>query len=254
MLFNFFGLGSKKHKEEHSGAVKDWAFLKTDMHSHILPGIDDGAQTIEDSVALVQELIGMGYRSLVATPHIKFDHYPNTSVTIGRALDELRAALAQHQINIPVKAAAEYYLDDHFMQLLNTNDLLPVAGNEILFELSFIAEPVRLSETLFKIQTNGYKPILAHPERYVFFHDRPETYRELKQRGCQLQLNTLALTGYYGKPVKQIAKYLLKERLYDYCGTDMHHLRHAENLKAMLSGPIMAELEQYPFKNREIIL
>lgn len=253
MLRNFFGLGKTKDRRQEDTGVENWSFLKTDIHSHILPGIDDGAQTLEESLELVTQFIDMGYRSLVATPHIKFDHYPNTRVSIEHALTELRAALTARDIQIPVKAAAEYYIDDHFLQLLNTRDLMPVTRNEVLVELSFISEPVRLFDTLFKIQTAGYKPILAHPERYMFFHDRPDVYKQLKQRGCLLQLNTLALTGYYGRSVKQIAQYLIKERLYDYCGSDMHHLKHAENLKKMSSDSIIQELAKYPFKNSEVI-
>lgn len=236
-----------------SPAHTDYSFLVTDMHSHFIPGIDDGAQTIEDSIALIRAMKDMGFTSLVTTPHIKFDHYPNTTETIQNGLRQLHQALKENNIDIPIKAAAEYYIDDHFMQLLESEPLLTIRNNEVLVELSFMFEPLNFFNTLFKIQTKGYKPILAHPERYTFYHDKKEIYEQLKDRGVMLQLNTIALTGYYGKSVKDIAEYLLEKRLYDYCGSDMHHLRHADQLRKALSIKTFNTFQQYPFKNAAIM-
>ncbi len=244
--------GRKKETSVTGQPVSDWSFLGTDIHSHFVPGIDDGAQTVEDSVNLIRQMQDMGYRSIVTTPHIKYDHFPNTRNTILTGLQQLHHALEEQGITMPVKAAAEYYIDDHFMHLLDSEPLLTITGNEVLVEMSFMFEPVRFSEIIFKIQTAGYKPILAHPERYAFYHSRPEVYRELKDRGCYLQLNVIALAGYYGKSVKHIAEQLLKERLYDYCGTDMHHLKHAEVMQRMRHSGIMQSLVTYPFLNASI--
>lgn len=244
--------GRKKETVVTGQPISDWSFLGTDIHSHFVPGIDDGAQTVEDSVNLIRQMQDMGYRSIVTTPHIKYDHFPNTRNTILTGLQQLHHALEEQGITIPVKAAAEYYIDDHFMHLLDSEPLLTITGNEVLVEMSFMFEPVRFSEIIFKIQTAGYKPILAHPERYAFYHSRPEVYRELKDRGCHLQLNVIALAGYYGKSVKHIAEQLLKERLYDYCGTDMHHLKHAEVMQKMRHSSVMQSLVSYPFLNASI--
>src|SRR5690242_17885218 len=113
-----FSLFSRKKKDEETPITpaKDLSFLVTDIHSHFIPGIDDGAQTIDDSIALVQAMKEMGYQSIITTPHIKFDHYPNTTEIIQNGLQELHRALAERHIDMKVKAAAEYFIDDHFMQ------------------------------------------------------------------------------------------------------------------------------------------
>lgn len=255
MFSKLFGFNkSRSHSTpEQKGSVGDWSFLKTDIHSHLIPAVDDGAQTVEDSVALIEQFQSMGFTGLITTPHIKMDHYPNNRESIKTGLELLHKELENKGIKIPVKAAAEYYIDDYFMRMLAEKDLLTINGNEVLVELSFAYEPVRFFDTLFKIQMAGYRPVLAHPERYLFYHDRLHLYKELKERGCLLQLNVLALTGYYGKPVKQAANHILKEGLYDYCGSDMHHTRHAENMKTMLGMSIIKSLENYPFLNSRVI-
>ena len=138
------------------------------------------------------------------------------------------------------------------MDLLEAKELLTVTDNQVLVEISFLTEPVRFNDILFKMQMAGYRPILAHPERYGFYHANRDAYKELKNRGCLLQLNTIALTGYYGKPVKQAAERNLKEGLYSYCGSDMHHIKHAEVLHKMMGSSILNELQNYPFLNREL--
>jgi len=231
-----------------------FSFLGTDMHSHLLPGIDDGAQTIEDSLTLIRGLIALGYTQLITTPHIKSDIFPNTTATIQQALDTLKAALIENDIHIPIRAAAEYYIDDIFMDLLEKEPLLTLSGKELLVEFSFMFEPVRLPEIIFRIETKGYKPVLAHPERYPFYHQKYPVFADFKNRGCLLQLNTLSLTGYYGKPVKDIAERLLHDGLYDYCGTDIHHDRHLINLQKMLSTKVYTQLMNYPFQNKNLVL
>jgi protein-tyrosine phosphatase len=254
MLSRLFGT---KKREKDDSADKglpgaDWSFLKTDMHSHLIPGIDDGAPTIEDSLALIRGFQAMGYQSLVTTPHIKSDYYPNDPVIIMTGLNDLRQAMAEANITIPIKAAAEYYIDERFMEMMEAGPLLTINNNEVLIEFSFVFEPMRLYDILFKIQTKGYKPIIAHPERYNFYHQRPQVYRELKEKGCLLQLNAISLAGYYGRTVKEVAEKLLKEGLYDYCGSDMHHVRHGETMQKMRLSKSFAQLQNYPFLNRQI--
>ena len=258
MLSKLFGFRKKDSNdiENEGGADKygNWSFIGTDMHSHLVPGVDDGAQTIEDSIQLIQQQQSMGIRAIITTPHIKFDHYPNTTATINSGLHTLQQALREQNIEMPVKAAAEYYIDDHFMQLLDTEPLLTITENQVLVEISFMFEPARFGDILFKIQTKGYKPILAHPERYAYYHGNIEAYRELKERGCYLQLNTIALSGYYGKGVKMAAEELLANGLYDYCGSDMHHIRHADALRKVMQSSIMPALQRYPFLNSKLEL
>lgn len=257
MLSKLFGFRKKEssvldYAPENPAGYGDWSFIGTDMHSHLVPGIDDGAQTVEDSITLIRQLMAMGYRQIITTPHIKFDHYPNNRTTITGGLHILQNALKEVGIHIPIRAAAEYYIDDHFIQELEEVELLTVMDNQLLVEISFMFEPIRFSEILFRIQTKGYKPILAHPERYMFYHGNMDAYRAIKDKGCYLQLNLLSLTGYYGKGVKIAAEQLLAEGLYDYCGTDMHHIRHAEGMQKMLQSGIMPLLQRYPFLNNKL--
>ena len=252
MFSKLFGFKKKEEATEVIEPHGDFSFLGTDMHSHLVPGVDDGAQTMEDSITLIRRFQALGFSSIITTPHIKWDHYPNTTEIIQLGLKELQQGLQAAGIRMPIKAAAEYYLDDHFMELLNAKDLMPIHGNEVLIEFSFMAEPIQLSQTLFKVQTQGYKPIIAHPERYEYMHREPSAYNSLKDRGCYLQLNTLALTGYYGRGVKEAAEYMLANNLYDYCGTDTHHLRHTDGLDRLRSSRVMDQLRNYSFRNRDI--
>lgn len=252
-MLSWFSKNKKEREKESSMPTPtDWSFIGTDIHSHYIPGIDDGAQTIEDSLAMIRAMKEMGFSSLVTTPHIKFDHYPNTTEIIQNGLKELHRALIENHIDMPIRAAAEYYIDDHFMQLLESEPLLTIQKNEVLVELSFMFEPMNFLNTIFRIQTKGYRPILAHPERYAFYHGNKDIFEQLKDRGVLLQLNTIALTGYYGKPVKEMAEYLLEKRFYDYCGSDMHHMRHAEQMKKALEEKTVYHLQRYPFKNKKL--
>jgi len=256
MFGKLFGIG-KKSKEESvntttASTPPDWSFLGTDIHSHLVPGIDDGAQTVEDSITLIRRLTGMGFKSIVTTPHIKSDHFPNSVTTITNGLKMLHNALADEGIDIPVRAAAEYYIDEHFRELMEKKELLTIRNNEVLVELSFMFEPMNLHMILFEMQTSGYRPILAHPERYGFYHNNYDAYRDLKNKGCLLQLNTISLSGYYGKQVKHIAEKLLHDGLYDYCGTDMHHVKHADAMDRVYHSGIIEKLKSYPFLNKTV--
>lgn len=254
MFSKLFGSGKSKERSAHKSISSDanWSFLKQDMHSHLIPGIDDGAQTIEDSIALVKEFQALGFESLVTTPHIKSDYYPNDPAIINNGLNELRKALHENGIHFPIKAAAEYYVDERFVEMLENGPLMTINENEVLIEFSFVFEPMRINDILFNMQTKGYKPVIAHPERYNYYHPKPQAYRELKDRGCLLQLNAIALTGYYGRTVKEVAEKLLQEELYDYCGSDMHHVKHAETMRKLMHSRSFAHLYHYPFLNSKM--
>lgn len=250
--------GSKKNEQVTNDADGrhdsiDLSFLAADLHSHFIPGIDDGAQTVDDSIAMIRQMMAMGYKKIVTTPHINFDHYPNTNEKIAAGLEVLKAALKENGIEIPVKAAAEYFVDDYFLKLLDENiPLLPVTKKQVLIEFSFMAPPVGMHEILFQMQIAGYTPIIAHPERYMYYHEKRSAYEDLKDRGCFLQLNLLSLTGYYGNDIKHIAEYIFDKGLYDYCGTDMHHVKHAEAIQKLKQSKYYQKLQKYPFLNSRI--
>lgn len=201
---------------------------------------------------MISRFVAMGYSSIITTPHIKWDHYPNTTEIIQTGLAQLRVAMHEQGITIPIRAAAEYFIDDHFMELLEAGDLMTIHGKEVLVEFSFFSEPMNLAQILFQMQGRGWKPLLAHPERYEYLHRDMTNYNTFKDRGCLMQLNALSLTGYYGKGVKDAAEYMLKEGLYDYFGSDAHHIRHAEGMEKLRSLKVFADLMKYPFKNMDL--
>jgi len=249
-MFNLFkksGVSATKNR--------DWGFVKTDIHSHILPGIDDGAQTIEDSLTLVDSMYSNGYRRMVATPHSSEDIYPNDTKTILERRDLLRRAVAQKGIDMQIDAAAEYMIDERFVNMVESGEtILTIHDNRVLVEMSYLLESPYLHNGLFALQTHGYQPILAHPERYNFYHNTLDKYDELKEKGCLFQLNLIAFSGYYGKHVKKVAAYLFERGMYDYVGSDIHHTRHTSALHSVLQSRIMPELIDYPFINGTLSL
>ncbi|MES2431348.1 MAG: CpsB/CapC family capsule biosynthesis tyrosine phosphatase [Bacteroidota bacterium] len=201
--------------------------ISTDIHSHILPGIDDGSPNIETSLKLVKGLNDLGITRTVATPHVIGDLYRNNPETINTALAKLQQACLDANIDIKISAAAEYMIDDHFLGLLkNKSALLTIKDKVILTEQPYTSPAEHLRETSFDLVTEGYRPIMAHPERYFYYHEDYEQYSYLKELGFTLQVNLLSLTGHYGKPVAKAAKYILDNDLADYVGTDLHHEKH----------------------------
>ena len=222
------------------------SFLEMDMHSHILPGIDDGAPDVESSLLLIDGLIQSGYQRLIATPHIMSDHYPNTHETIHNALATLRKALKDNGYTIPVDAAAEYIIDDNFQQLLEKEDLLTFGDNYLLIETFFQNIPANFNELLFQMQIKNYRVILAHPERYHYINESLVFLEELKEKGVYLQANALSFTGYYGKREKDLAERMLDAGLIDFIGTDVHHPRHLKALvENSLSKRLIRQLEHF---------
>lgn len=240
-------------KKNPKSPSADWSFVNADMHSHILPGIDDGAQTIEDSLNLIEVMYHHGYRKMIATPHSSEDIYPNSNETIIRQRDAVRLAVQEKGIDMEIEAAAEYMIDERFVKMVESGDqVLTIHEQKVLVEMSYLLESPYLHNGLFALQTHGYQPILAHPERYNFYHNHLEKYDELKEKGCLFQLNLIAFSGYYGKNVKKTASYLFEKGMYDYCGSDIHHLRHTSALNSVLDSSILKELRAYPFVNPTI--
>jgi len=201
------------------------------MHSHILPGIDDGADTIETSVELISGMKELGYRKLITTPHIMWDMYRNTPAIIRKKLELVKNALEKERIDIEIHAAAEYFLDEHVEELLQQKEpLLTISENKVLVEFSLAFPAMNIKDILFEMQMQGYQPVIAHPERYIYLQGNKEFYDELRDIGCQFQLNLLAISGHYGRSVNELAQYLLKNNFYSLAGTDLHHAGHLEEL------------------------
>ncbi len=208
----------------------DLSVFGTDIHSHLIPGIDDGSPDMETSIMLVKKFVDLGFHKIITTPHVMCDYYDNSSAKILSGVNKLREELHRQGIQIEISAAAEYNLDEGLDELIKNKDILTFGDNHVLFELPFIQEPRNLQETIFNLQMAGYKPILAHPERYTYWYDNFDKYEELKSRGVLLQLNLLALTGIYSPQTKKVAQKMVEANLIDAVGTDCHRI---ENLKAI---------------------
>ena len=222
---------SANKKDQFQGPAFKW--LHQDIHSHLLPGIDDGSPDVNTSIELLRSLSDAGIKNFICTPHIIGDMYRNTPVTINNALKLLQQACIDANLDVTLSAAAEYMMDDHFLSLLRSKQpMLTLYKNYLLTELSYAAPPSNLEEMAFEIQTSGYIPLLAHPERYFYFHRNKDFYFHLKELGFLLQVNLLSLTGYYGKNVAKAANFLIKNKLVDFTGTDLHHENHLRALTA----------------------
>ncbi len=214
-------------RKKNNNPLPEHLPFTTDIHSHILPGIDDGSPDIATSLQLIEGLHSAGIRKTIATPHIIGDLYRNNHTTINQALQQVKEACLQKKINIEISAAAEYMLDDHFMQLLHNDEpLLTLHKNIILTEIAYGSYPENLETIIDTIKDKGYKPILAHPERYSFFQQKLDDYFLLKEMGFALQINLLSLTDYYGKKAAKAAKFIIENNLCNLTGTDLHHRRH----------------------------
>ena len=214
------------------------------MHSHLVPGIDDGAQDMSASLEFIRGLHQLGYSKIITTPHILWEIYPNTPEIIKKGTGEVNAALTDAGIDVKFEAAAEYFIDEHFEQELeNKTPLLPISDNLVLVEFSMINAPMDLHDVLFEMQMQNYQPVLAHPERYVFLKNNPSFFEQLRNSGCLFQLNLLSLTGYYGQSVLELAEYLVKKDFYDYAGTDLHHDRHLAHLHRLSASSCYARLK-----------
>jgi tyrosine-protein phosphatase YwqE len=202
-----------------------------DIHSHLLPGIDDGATSLEDTVTLIEGLKQLGIEKFITTPHIMGEVWKNTRSQVEEKLKTTVSEIEIPNIKDNFKAAAEYMIDAEFKELFSNGKLLTLKENFVLVEISYLNPPIQLFDTLFELQLAGYQPVLAHPERYPFYHHSINNYKKLKKAGCFFQLNMLSVTGYYGERVAKISEILLKERLIDFIGSDVHHSRHLEQLQ-----------------------
>lgn len=202
-----------------------------DFHSHLLFGIDDGAKTFQDTLSLTKSLMNFGISEIITTPHIMQHVWDNTSENIISRLNEVKELLNQQGIDIPIHAAAEYLMDDNFVKLFQSQELLTLKENYVLVEMSYINAPIQLYDILFDLQVAGYKPVLAHPERYTFYHNNFNEYQKLKKAGCLFQLNLLSVVGYYGGNVAKTAQKLLSQGLIDFASSDTHHQKHIDSFE-----------------------
>ena len=215
----------------------DFSALGVDIHSHLIPGIDDGSPSIESSLEMMRRFVELGYRKVITTPHVMSDYYQNDTPTIKAGLNALRRAVAENNIPLEIEAAAEYYIDYDFKQKLDKKTpLLTFGDNYVLVEMSFLNPPESFSEILFELQTERYRPVLAHPERYTFWFNDFNQFEQIFNRGIKLQLNINSLTGAYGSEVQKLAYILIDKGMYSFAGSDCHRMQHLELMPKVLTN------------------
>ncbi len=249
-MFEF--LFAKKRAKEIIIDYPPFEALEIDIHSHLIPGIDDGSPDVFTSVDLIRELRDLGFKKLITTPHIN-ELYPNTNDSIFDGLIQLKNELKNETIDVEISVAAEYMINDVFEQMiLDDVPLLTLPQNHILVEMPHFSEPVNLHKVLSLLISKGYTPVLAHPERYRHYNGNLIQYERLKSYGCRFQVNILSLVGYYGRTVHDCAWTLLDNRLIEFVGSDLHNYRHLQAFKDNMSAECQHLLNNYPFQNRRL--
>lgn len=203
-------------------------FFATDIHCHLIPGIDDGAPSVEKGMDLARALNRWGITKVIATPHVTEDTYENTPETIAGPLRELRSAIETEGLDLDVSHSAEFRIDDFSLQQIESGNIVPFPGNYLLVENSFVQEPWDMDRTLFNLKIKGFKLILAHPERYSYYQENHKRYTALHTNGMYFQINVLSLAGHYGKEAKRTAEWLAENGLVDFIGTDIHRQAHID--------------------------
>jgi protein-tyrosine phosphatase len=242
-VFNWF---SNKEKNQ------EFYPLRVDVHSHLLPGIDDGAKSLEDSEKIIRKLMELGFTKLITSPHVH-ELYRNSTQTILNKLGELRTHLKEKEIDIKIETIAEYTVDEWLMNhLRDQKPLLTFYGKHLLFETNFFAEPLVLNDFIFKISTEGYIPVLAHPERYMYLVNNVSRMEDLLARGVLFQLNTTSLAGLYGPVVEKVAKFMVDQKFVHLLGSDCHTLFQAETLQQAMKTKHFQKALSLPLLNHSL--
>jgi tyrosine-protein phosphatase YwqE len=225
-------------------------FYTTDLHSHLIPAIDDGVKNLDESIEIIKNLKELGYKKIITTPHIMAHKFPNEKNNILAGLELVKEELVKQNIDIELQVAAEYYFDEGFLEQIRKKDLLTFGDNYVLFELSYTSNPFGLEQVVFELLQNGYKPVLAHPERYTYYSNSLEKYSGLKDMGLLFQINLNSLHKFYGNKPKIAAEYLVNNGLVDFVGSDIHSMRYFDSLKSyMKSGKLKEVFEKNQIKN-----
>ncbi|MFN8292929.1 MAG: CpsB/CapC family capsule biosynthesis tyrosine phosphatase [Chitinophagales bacterium] len=248
-LQNFFG------KKEEIVKLHDLGALEVDLHSHLIPGIDDGVKTVDEAVAVIEQLIQLGFKKIITTPHVVTDGYNNSNDTILRGCDEVREALLKKNISIPFSASAEYYVDETLLPKIKAKSLLPLFKDYVLIELSYVHPPLSLTGYIYDLRTAGYNVILAHPERYPFYYRKDiSAFEEVRDLGVFFQVNLGSLCGVYGRGAQQAAEMLIDADMIDFVATDIHNMKLIPVFHKALELPYVRKIIEYDFlKNKQLL-
>lgn len=223
--------------------------IKVDMHSHLIPGIDDGAQDMDQSIAMLNKFQSLGYSKVVTTPHVMTDSFPNTNEIILNGLNALRKEAKSHGLTIEIEAAAEYYFDETLMPKISNKELLTFGDHYVLVEFAFHSKPQFLEELFFELKSKGYRPVIAHFERYMYYIGNIDVAKEWRMNGINIQINLNSLSGQYGPEVQKQAEKLIDAGEFDFVGTDCHRIEHLILLEENLSNPYIHKIGNYLVKN-----
>jgi protein-tyrosine phosphatase len=221
-----------------------------DIHSHILPGIDDGAKNINESLSIIKKVKKIGFSKIITTPHTYYGVYNNTNNSIKKSYEILDEHLDDKN---RISYASEYMLDTTILEKIKNKSLLCLKDNYVLVEMSFVSPPINLYEIIFELQLSGYIPVIAHPERYRFFHSNFKDFERLKRIGCKFQLNLLSTIGFYGKDILDISEKLLSKSLFDFVGSDIHNNYHAECFNEKIKIKYTEKLENLIDNNKHFL-
>jgi tyrosine-protein phosphatase YwqE len=235
-MFKIFGR-NKQQKEN----VK--LFYKTDMHCHIMPGVDHGSQSVEESIEMLKAEMAMGISRVILTSHTTAETFENTPETLAEGYEILKQAVEEEGLNIELHYSSEYRIDEYWDQLYSEGRIVPMPGKFLMLENSFVQELISIDELMFDLSSKGYKPILAHPERYSYYHQRRTRYQKLHSMGVKFQVNLLSLAGYFGGGARENAYWLLEHNLVDMLGSDMHSVEHAQIIQHYLNSKEWAKLQ-----------
>lgn len=231
-------------------AAKTTNLFKTDLHSHLLPGIDDGVQSFEQAAQIIQQFVELGFTKAITTPHIMSDTYRNTPEIIQSKLDELRLYLKSRSIIFSVEAAAEYYFDEVTSAMaVQGKPFLTFGEKYLLFETNTFSDPLLLNDFIFQLKVKGYQPVMAHPERYKYLQNNLDRVQDLIDRGVLMQVNSLSLSGFYSRPVQKSAIELVKNKMVHFLGSDCHSPRQADLLKDSLRSKHFQKALELPLLN-----
>jgi len=234
----------------HRSTPKKRAEVTVDMHSHIIHKLDDGVKSLEESIDIVKTLVSLGYKKIITTPHIREYVYENSSNEILSRVEVLQEAIKSENIDVTLEVAAEYYLDQELFRRVQAKDILTIDDNYLLFETSLLSPPINLYEAIYEMKLQGYQPILAHPERYRYITKPKEIFTKLKEEGVLFQLDINSLGGHYGREAKKHAKLLVKWKMIDFLGSDLHSLKQASFLSSIISSNYYQKiLQTNPIKN-----